>query len=103
MRLFVRLTPEATGDIFSAQTWFEQHGLSEAFNLSLRNTVELLRDFPEAAPKIRREIRRIKLLEKRFPYHVYYLLDTKRLLFWQCYMCDEIPRFGTNVLVLIKI
>jgi hypothetical protein len=78
MKLLLVLRPEATWDILSARAWFGQFGNTQPFDMALRKTVLWIQDFPEAAPQIRNELRRTKI-DKRFPYHVYYLLEQTEL------------------------
>lgn len=64
----VRFTPLATEDLAEAYTDFEtaRRGLGEEFLGVVADAVSLIGSFPEACPKVHRELRRALL--NRFPY-----------------------------------
>ncbi|MDH3207476.1 MAG: type II toxin-antitoxin system RelE/ParE family toxin [Gemmatimonadota bacterium] len=74
MRIRFRL--EAAEDVEGARAWYDeqQSGLGDAFVASLENVIDLVAEFPEAFPEIAAGHRRAHL--HRFPYAVYYRLDS---------------------------
>ena len=79
MKRWVRLRPEAAHDILAAKAWYEQWSAEHEFDLELRSTVEMLREFPELTAMIRPPVRRIRL-GGGIPYHIYYVLEGSDLV-----------------------
>ena len=75
MKPEVRFRSEAAQDVVEAFSWYESQrpGLGAQFEAAVDHAVSLLRRLPQAGPVVHREVRRILL--RRFPYAVYYLLN----------------------------
>lgn len=73
------LRPRAERDIQSAFDWYEaqQPTLGDEFKVSLRERLETIREFPEAAPMLYRDIRRAVV--SRFPYLIFYVVRPTRV------------------------
>lgn len=72
--------PEAEADVQAAYRWYEtkRSGLGEAFLLSMDSAVARIQRFPQLHPIIHHNLRRALL--RRFPYAVFYLLETDRIV-----------------------
>ncbi len=70
------LRPQARAELLEAHAWYdaERTGLGAEFLTEFRAAIALLRDMPKAFPLVHQSIRR--LLLKRFPYAVYFYLDS---------------------------
>ena len=73
------LRPRAERDIQSVFDWYEsqQPALGDEFKVSLRERLETIREFPESAPILYRDIRRAVV--SRFPYLIFYVVRTTRI------------------------
>jgi toxin ParE1/3/4 len=73
------LRPRAERDIQSIFDWYEsqQPTLGDEFKVSLRERLETIREFPEAAPMLYRDIRRAVV--SRFPYLIFYVVQPTRV------------------------
>ena len=76
---WVRLRPEAANDILAAKAWYEQRAAGHGFDLGLRSTVEMLREYPELTAMICAPVRRIRL-GGGIPYHIDYVLEGSDLV-----------------------
>lgn len=72
------IEPEAEIEINEAHQWYEQQseGLGEEFLRALEAGLFSIRRTPLLYPKVRKQARR--LLLRKFPYVVIYLLDKRR-------------------------
>jgi plasmid stabilization system protein ParE len=72
--------PEAEADVQSAYDWYESQrtGLGEAFLLSLDATIAGIQRLPNHHPTVYRDLHRALL--QRFPYAVFYLIDSGRIV-----------------------
>jgi plasmid stabilization system protein ParE len=72
----VRFRSEAASDVLLAREWYDSQrpGLGDDFVRSLERVIELISELPEAFPEIAVGLRRALL--GRFPYAVYYRLNT---------------------------
>lgn len=77
-RRFV-LRPRAERDIQSTFEWYESQrsGLGDEFLVSLRESLEAVRTFPEGFPVLYRDVRRAVV--SRFPYVVFYVAQPTRV------------------------
>lgn len=71
-RFVVRARAER--DLKSTFEWYDsqQSGLGDEFLSAVRERLETLRDFPESAPILYRDIRRAVV--SRFPYVIFYIV-----------------------------
>ena len=76
--LFLR--PEAERDIAGAYRWYEERrsGLGEEFLGCLEAAFETIRRNPTLPRRVHREVRRV--LVRRFPYGVHYVVEAERLV-----------------------
>jgi plasmid stabilization system protein ParE len=72
----VRFRSEAASDVLLAREWYDAQrpGLGDEFVRALEQVVDLVSNLPEAFPEIGVGVRRALLA--RFPYAVYYRLDS---------------------------
>ncbi len=72
----IRFRSEAASDVALAREWHDaqRSGLGNEFVEALENLIDLISDLPEAFPEIAVGLRRALL--GRFPYAVYYRLET---------------------------
>ena len=70
------ILPEAEADVTAAATWFQDQrsGLGEEFLAEVHAAIESAADNPRQYPRLRRrpEVRRV--LIKRFPYRIFFVL-----------------------------
>ena len=73
------LRPRAERDIQSIFDWYEtqQPTLGDEFLVSLRERLETIREFPESAPILYRDIRRAVV--SRFPYLIFFIVRPTRV------------------------
>ena len=73
------LAPIARHELFSASEWYEARraGLGSAFLDEFQEVLVLISEYPEIVREREAGIR--KLLMKRFPYHVVYIVEAKVL------------------------
>jgi len=73
------LRPRAERDIQSVFDWYEsqQPALGDEFKVSLRERLETIREVPESAQILYRDIRRAVV--SRFPYLIFYVVRTTRI------------------------
>ena len=73
------LRPRAERDIKSVFDWYEsqQPTLGDEFLISLRERLETIREFPESAPVLFRDVRRAVVA--RFPYLILYVVQSTRV------------------------
>lgn len=73
------LRPRAERDIQSVFDWYEsqQPTLGDEFLISLRERLETIREFPESAPVLFRDVRRAVV--SRFPYLIFYIVRPTRV------------------------
>jgi plasmid stabilization system protein ParE len=72
----VRFRSEAASEVLLAREWYDSQspGLGKEFVQALERVIDLISDLPEAFPEIGVGVRRALL--GRFPYAVYYRLDS---------------------------
>jgi plasmid stabilization system protein ParE len=89
-RFFVE--PEAEGELREAVDWYEARarGLGKEFLRAVRAVFALIERNPEQFPCVQGEIRRG--LVRRFPYAVYYVLDTDQISVIACIHTRRHPR-----------
>jgi plasmid stabilization system protein ParE len=90
-QVFVR--PAAAADIEDAFRWYERQrtGLGNEFLNALRATMDLLLVHPEAFPVLHRGARRV-LVQRRFPYGLYFRIDGDVLILVACLHAKRHPR-----------
>ena len=96
MKLPVTLRRRAEADLDDAFAWYEavQGGLGTAFALAAAECIERVRDHPEAFPLDRANTRRATL--HRFPYHLFYVVRSDRILVIAIYHARRRPRRFTT-------
>ena len=80
MRREVVIRPEAESDIGDAYAWYEKQreGLGFDFLLCVEETIDRIRETPEAYPRVHKQARRA--LIRRFPYGVFYIVETDKVV-----------------------
>jgi plasmid stabilization system protein ParE len=80
MTLFLAYRHEARDDIDEAYAWYEQQkaGLGERFLSALRDVLDAIAANPDHCGVVHRDVRASTL--RRFPYVVYYRVETARVL-----------------------
>jgi plasmid stabilization system protein ParE len=80
MSLPIRYRREARSEFDAAFDWYEaqRQGLGDEFSDEVRAVLDLIRQVPELHPVVYRDIRRAVV--KRFPYTVYYRVESSRIL-----------------------
>jgi len=73
------VSPRAERDIRSIFNWYESQRptLGDEFLASVRERLETIREFPESAPVLFRDIRRAVV--SRFPYLIFYVVRPTRV------------------------
>ena len=74
----------ANAQLVAAKTWYDQqrHGLGDEFARSLESAINRVARNPFAAPAVYKDVRRVLL--KRFPYSIFYIVDGDNLLVLSC-------------------
>ena len=87
------IRPEAESDIQNTFRWYEEQriGLGHEFLLSFEAALEHLQTYPLSGPRTYRLLRR--LLLRRFPYGVYYIIYKNRVVIVACFHCHRDPRW----------
>ena len=87
--------PAAAGDIEQAFGWYEEQrpGLGREFLDALRETVNVVREHPEAFPVLHRGARRA-LVRRRFPYGLFYRLEGGTIVIVACLHVRRDPRLA---------
>jgi ParE toxin of type II toxin-antitoxin system, parDE len=77
--------------VVEAQTWFDKqrHGLGAEFARSLESAVSRVARNPLSAPAVYQDVRRVLL--KRFPYSVFYIVQGEVLLVLSCMHTRRAP------------
>jgi plasmid stabilization system protein ParE len=90
-RVLVR--PAAAADIEDAFQWYEHQrkGLGDEFLAALRATMDLILVHPEAFPVLHRGARRA-LVQRRFPYGLYFRIDGDIVILVACLDAKRHPR-----------
>jgi plasmid stabilization system protein ParE len=90
-RVVVR--PAAAADIEDAYEWYEsqQPGLGEEFLAALNTIRHQITEHPEAFPVLHRNTRRA-LIQRRFPYGIFYRLDEDTIIIVTCMHAKRDPR-----------
>ena len=72
----IRFRSEAASDVWLAREWYDAQrpGLGDEFVQALERVIDLIANLPEAFPEIAVGVRRALLA--RFPYAIYYRLDS---------------------------
>ena len=89
----VVVRPAAAADIEDAFLWYERqrNGLGTEFLEALRATMDLVLVHPEAFPVLRRGARRA-LVQRRFPYGLYFRVEGDVVLLVACLHAKRHPR-----------
>jgi plasmid stabilization system protein ParE len=89
----VVVRPAAAADIEDAYEWYEsqQPGLGEEFLAALRTIRDRLLEHPEAHPILHRNTRRV-LIQRRFPYAVFYRVYGDTIVVVACMHAKRDPR-----------
>lgn len=84
--------PAASADVQAAYEWYEaQHpGLGNEFIAAVDTAVASILAFPEAYPVVHRGARRVLL--ERFPYGLYYRIESTRVVVVACMHAARDPR-----------
>ena len=80
MKWRVLIRPRAEEDLREARQWYEERrkGLGDELVAAVRRAIRSLEEEPERRPFYYREFRR--LLTRRFPYKVFYLVERDRVV-----------------------
>lgn len=80
MNLPVLIRREAERDLEDAATWYEEQqlGLGREFLDEVSHTLQLIAEQPDLYPVLHRSTRRA--LTRRFPFGIYYLPQTNRMV-----------------------
>ena len=80
MSLQVLLRPDAEADLIEARDWYEakQEGLGDEFLTCVEAAIARAARVPDENPRAHGEVRRV--LIRRFPYGVFYLVEGGALL-----------------------
>ena len=89
--------PSAELDYTDARTYYaeKRSDLAEAFEADFRWAVDFIRANPEASPVVTEEGARKRLL-RRFPYNVYYTIETGRVRIWGVAHQKRQPRYWAD-------
>ncbi len=87
----VRLTPEAEADLTEAYAWYRARGvaLGDDFLVSFETIISSIDAHPEAFPEVHSRIRRALL--RRFPYCVFYTVDSDGAVVLGCFHARRSP------------
>jgi len=90
--LRVDLTPEAEADVEEIHAWYAERGreLADDFRHSLDQCMASIASFSESHAVVHRSVRRALL--RRFPYCVFYVLETERALVIGCFHARRDPQ-----------
>ena len=89
----VVVRPAAAADIEDAFAWYERQrdGLGREFLGALRTTMDLVLIHPEAFPVLHRGARRA-LVQRRFPYALFFRTDGDLIVLVACMHAKRHPR-----------
>jgi toxin ParE1/3/4 len=92
MNLPLIITPEAEEDLAEAKAWYDrQHrGLGGDFILCVEEAFDRIRCIPEGAREVYPGVRRVVV--RRFPYGVFYRVDSDQIAVIAVYDCRRDPR-----------
>ena len=92
MSYIVDIQPEAEAEIREAYQYYEaqSQGLGSEFLRALDAAVELIRRHPQGFQVVEGEVRRVLL--RRFPYGVFYLLDEQTIVVIACFHASRDPQ-----------
>jgi plasmid stabilization system protein ParE len=92
LTLRVRVTPEAQADLADARDWYEtaSAGLGADFLDEVEATLRSAAEWPNAAPVVEGPMRRA--LVTRFPYGVFYAVESDELVVLGCVHVRRHPR-----------
>ena len=96
MSLPVIWSDEAKAEFYDAERWYADVSvhLSERFVQAVEDTVKLIAEYPLRFPAIYRERRRVGV--RRFPYGLFYQVETDRILLIACFHGKRNPRRWTS-------
>ena len=88
----VRLAPEAEADLDEVFGWYSERGaeLGLEFLAAFTDALRQIDRFPRSAPEVHQGIRR--LLLHRFPYCVFYFLESAGPIVLGCFHASRDPR-----------
>ena len=88
----VRLTPEAEADLGEIFAWYSERGtdLGLDFVSAFTDVLGQIGQFPRSAPEVHQGIRRV--LMHRFPYCVFYFLESDAPVVLGCFHASRDPR-----------
>ena len=88
-RLIVQ--PEAEADIEEASLWYEQQteGLGRELVMAVNEGLRSIQDYPNSYQEVHRQVRRLIL--KRFPYQLFYLLTEDAIIVFGCFHTSRNP------------
>jgi toxin ParE1/3/4 len=86
------IKPKAEEDLAEAYDWYEEQriGLGDELLLCVESAIESARRNPELFPAVRRDVRRA--LTRRFPYGVFYVVESDRIVVLAIYHSSRDPR-----------
>lgn len=92
MNLPLIITPDAEADLAEAKGWYEQKrvGLGQEFLLCVEAALNSISRMPEAATEVCPGVRRV--IVRRFPYGVFYRLDSDQIAILAIYHSKRNPR-----------
>ena len=96
MALPVAWLPEATEEYYEAISWYEGKapGLGERFALIVEQTVVDIAEAPLIFPVAHKDRRRAGM--RRFPYGLFFVVETKQILVIACFHGKRDPRKWTG-------
>ena len=86
------IQPEAEAEISEAFRWYEDktQGLGSEFMRALDASLSAIQRNPSAYPPVYKQMRRVLL--RRFPYSVIYLLNDNRIVVLACFHASRDPK-----------
>lgn len=88
----VRFLPSAQQDLEESSLWYETQGsgLGLQFVAAVEDCLAIIQDHPHAFTEVIPGVRRI--LTKRFPYAIYYLPESGRIVILAILHCSRSPK-----------
>lgn len=92
----VRLTPAAEADVEAILEWYNGRSLAlrDGFQQAFERSLEVIQDNPQSCPRVHDEIRRVLL--RRFPYCVFYIVEGTELVILACLHGHRDPQVWRN-------
>ena len=92
MSLPLIITADAEMDLAEAKSWYgmQHRNLAEDFLLCVEEALDRIRSLPEGYREVAPGVRRV--IVKRFPYGLYYRIDSDQIAIIALYHCKRDPR-----------